>query len=126
MVWIDLLKNPLQFAASGVVLLTTRDKTVASGVGAIYVHEVEKLSRRSCWELLCKKAYIGEEDDMLNLRDVGMEIVKKCDGLPLAIKVIGGLLATKKKDRREWEKVLQSNAWIKGETSEELHKGIMD
>ncbi|KAJ1702061.1 hypothetical protein LUZ63_001840 [Rhynchospora breviuscula] len=66
----------------------TWDKTVASGVGAIYVHEVEKLSSRSCWELLCKKAYIEEEDDMLNLRDVGMGIVKKCDGLPLAIKVL--------------------------------------
>ncbi|KAJ4812101.1 Disease resistance protein (CC-NBS-LRR class) family [Rhynchospora pubera] len=125
MVWTDFLKNPLQFAASGVILLTTRDKTVASGVGAIYVHEVEKLSKRSCWELLCKKAYIEEEEDMLNLRDVGMRIVKKCDGLPLAIKVIGCLLATKNKDRREWEKVLQSNAWFNNEICEELPRALL-
>ncbi|KAJ4746957.1 Disease resistance protein (CC-NBS-LRR class) family [Rhynchospora pubera] len=123
-VWTDLLKNPLQFAASGLILLTTRDKAVASGVGAIYVHEVGTLSRRSGWELLCKKAYIEEEEDMLNLRDVGMGIVKKCDGLPLAIKVIGGLLATKNKDRREWEKVLQSKTWFSSEISEELHGAL--
>ncbi|KAJ4800446.1 Disease resistance protein (CC-NBS-LRR class) family [Rhynchospora pubera] len=123
-VWTDLLKNPLQFAAIGLILLTTRDKAVASGVGAIYVHEVGTLSRRSGWELLCKKAYIEEEDDMLNLRDVGMNIVKRCDGLPLAIKVIGGLLATKNKDRREWEKVLQSKTWFSSEISEELHGAL--
>jgi Leucine-rich repeat (LRR) protein len=123
-VWTDLLKNPLQFASSGVILLTTRDKTVASRVGAIHIHEVEKLSRTSCWELLCKKAYIEEEDDMLNLREVGMGIVKKCDGLPLAIKVIGGLLADKNKDKREWEKVLQSNAWFKNDISEELYRAL--
>jgi NB-ARC domain/Rx N-terminal domain len=123
-VWTDLLKNPLQFASSGVILLTTRDKTVARRVGAMHIHEVEKLSRRSCWELLCKKAYIEEEEDMLNLREAGMGIVKKCDGLPLAIKVIGGLLADKNKDRREWEKVLQSNAWFKSDVSEELYRAL--
>ncbi|KAJ4759620.1 Disease resistance protein (CC-NBS-LRR class) family [Rhynchospora pubera] len=123
-VWTDLLKNPLQFAASGLILLTTRDKAIASGVGAIYVHEVGTLSRRSGWELLCKKAYIEEEEDMLNLRDVGMGIVKKCDGLPLAIKVIGGLLATKNKDRREWDKVLRNNAWFNSGISEELYRAL--
>jgi NB-ARC domain/Rx N-terminal domain len=124
MVWTDLLKNPLQFAASGVILVTTRDKMVTSRMGAIHVHEVEKLSRRSCWELLCKKAYVEEEEDMLNLREVGMEIAKKCDGLPLAVKVIGSLLAIKNKDSREWRKVLQSNSWFRSEITGELHRAL--
>ncbi|KAJ3680265.1 hypothetical protein LUZ60_016543 [Juncus effusus] len=123
-VWTDLLKKPLQFAASGVILLTTRDQNVAKGVDSRHVHEVQKLSRRASWELLCKKAYIEEEEEMIHLRDVGMEIVKKCDGLPLAIKVIGGLLAMKDKVRREWEKVLQSNAWFTDEIPEELHRAL--
>ncbi|KAJ3680256.1 hypothetical protein LUZ60_016534 [Juncus effusus] len=123
-VWTDLLKKSLEFAASGVILLTTRDKDVTMRVHSTHVHEVQKLSRRAGWELLCKKAYIKDEEDMLNLRDVGSKIVKKCDGLPLAIEVIGSLLSTKDKIRREWEKILGSNSWFTEDIPEELHKAL--
>jgi disease resistance protein RPM1 len=35
-----------------------------------------------------------------------MDIVKKCEGLPLAIVAIGGLLSTKEKVPLEWQKLL--------------------
>jgi hypothetical protein len=40
-----------------------------------------------------------------------MEILKRCDGLPLAIKVIGGLLSTKYPSECEWKAVLNNPAW---------------
>ncbi|XP_020083796.1 putative disease resistance protein RGA3 [Ananas comosus] len=121
-VWTDLLRNPLQNgAASGCVLVTTRDQNVAMRMGAKHIHQVEKMSVASGWELLCKKTYLEEEgEDVQSLRSVGVQIVNKCGGLPLAIKVIAGVLTTKEKSRKEWEKVLKSNAWSMSELPKEF------
>ena len=40
-----------------------------------------------------------------------MEILENCDGLPLAIKVIGGLLSTRYPSEHEWKAVLNMPAW---------------
>jgi hypothetical protein len=40
-----------------------------------------------------------------------MKIVRNCDGLPLAIKAIGGLLRTKGATEHEWRGVLHDPAW---------------
>jgi Leucine-rich repeat (LRR) protein len=40
-----------------------------------------------------------------------MGILERCDGLPLAIKVIGGLLSTKYPSESEWKAVLNNPAW---------------
>nr|CAD1843711.1 unnamed protein product [Ananas comosus var. bracteatus] len=125
-VWTDLLQNPLQNgAASGCVLVTTRDQDVAMRMGAKHIHRVGKMTVDSGWELLCKKTYLEEEgEDAQSLRSVGVQIVNKCGGLPLAIKVIAGVLATKEKSRKEWEKVLRSNAWSMSELPEEFRGAL--
>nr|CAD1843651.1 unnamed protein product [Ananas comosus var. bracteatus] len=124
-VWTDLLRNPLQNgAASGCVLVTTRDQNVAMRMGAKHIHQVEKMTVDSGWELLCKKTYLEEEEDVQSLRSIGIQIVNKCGGLPLAIKVIAGVLTTKEKSRKEWEKVLRSNAWSMSELPEEFRGAL--
>jgi len=47
-------------------------------------------------------------------------LLKKCDGLPLAIKVIGGLLSTRYPSELEWKAVLESPAWSVGGLPEQL------
>ncbi|XP_059289190.1 LOW QUALITY PROTEIN: putative disease resistance protein At1g50180 [Lycium ferocissimum] len=91
------------------LLLTSRRKEVALHADAHTTpYELKVLSEEESWELFIKKAFAEERECSQDLVDVGKEILKKCDGLPLAITVIGGLLAGKKKQRSEWQRVQRS------------------
>jgi hypothetical protein len=68
-----------------------------------------------CWQ------QVGGTD---HLRDVGMKIIKKCGGLPLAVKVMGGLLSTRPRSEHEWEAVLSHAAWSADGLPEELDTRI--
>jgi hypothetical protein len=58
------------------------------------------------------------------LKDIGMGIVAKCDSLPLAVKVMGGLLLNKKARRTDWSKVLNDSIWSDSQMFEELNYAI--
>ncbi|KAJ0974378.1 hypothetical protein J5N97_016343 [Dioscorea zingiberensis] len=124
--WVDLLRNPVESGATKVrVLVTTRDANIARKLGSVHIHNVDKLSTASGWELLCKKVSAGRNlEDMQNLRDIGMQIVEKCDGLPLAIKTIAGVLITKDHSQNEWKRVLENSAWNTSGLPEELHSAL--
>jgi hypothetical protein len=62
-----------------------------------------------------------KSDEVDMLEDIGLQIIEKCDGLPLAVKVMGGLLCQKKKERRDWEKVLNDAIWSVSQMPEELN-----
>jgi Leucine-rich repeat (LRR) protein len=53
-----------------------------------------------------------------------MKIIRKCGGLPLAIKVMGGLLSTKPQSETDWEAVLNHRTWSVDGLPEELDKRI--
>ncbi|XP_028118076.1 disease resistance protein RPM1-like [Camellia sinensis] len=71
-----------------------------------HVHELEALSEEKAWELFCKKAFQLDFEGHCppELEEVSHAIVRKCQGLPLAIAAIGGLLSTKNKGISEWQK----------------------
>nr|UBY07167.1 NBS-LRR disease resistance protein [Dasypyrum villosum] len=64
----------------------------------------------------------GREIDML--KDIGLQILAKCDGLPLAVKVMGGLLCQKEKNHRAWQMVLDDSIWSLSEMPEELNHAV--
>jgi hypothetical protein len=69
----------------------------------------------------------NENNDELKvdtLKDIGMSIIAKCDGLPLAVKVIGGLLRQKKTRRSEWTKVLNDSTWPVSQMPEQLNYAV--
>ncbi|XP_048550586.1 disease resistance RPP13-like protein 4 [Triticum urartu] len=114
--WEDVLKTPLVNGATpgSRVLVTTRDERVARGMKAIPpYHHIDKLDADDAWSLLKKQVAASEmdESDIAALKDTGMEIVSKCDGLPLAVKVMGGLLRQKDRNHSDWGKVLNDSAW---------------
>ncbi|KAH7660089.1 P-loop containing nucleoside triphosphate hydrolase protein [Dioscorea alata] len=111
--WNDLIKNPIGGTTTKCrVLVTTRDRNTGIKMGALHIHNVNQLPLDSGWELLCKRVFTNSDNtDMQRMKDIGMKIVEKCDGLPIAIKAIASVLVTKGQNRREWENVLNSDAW---------------
>ncbi|KAI4979023.1 hypothetical protein ZWY2020_015776 [Hordeum vulgare] len=90
--WDDVLKAPLAniVARGSRVLVTTRDERVARGMKAVLpYHHVDKLEEEDAW-LLLKKQVVSSEADACEidiLKDIGLQIIAKCDGLPLAVKI---------------------------------------
>ncbi|CAL9190258.1 unnamed protein product [Musa hybrid cultivar] len=124
-VWVNLLRTPLSSAtAIRRILVTTRDGKIANQMGAVHIHTVKLLREGEGWELLCTSASLQRKKDILNLRDIGIGIVRKCHGLPLAIKTMGGVLMTKEKSRGEWEKVLDNGAWTMSKLPKELNGAL--
>lgn len=63
----------------------------------------------------------ADEADIDVLKDTGMQIIAKCDGLPLAVEVMGGLLCQKDRNKSDWENVLNDSAWLVDGMPEELN-----
>ncbi|CAN6696591.1 unnamed protein product [Malus baccata var. baccata] len=94
------------------VIVTTRSRRVASIVhNTIPIHNLEKLLDEDCWLLLAKHAFRnGNPYEHPNLVEIGKQIARKCNGLPLAAKTLGGLLSCNL-DYKEWNHILNSNLW---------------
>lgn len=92
------------------LLLTTRNKNVALHADSQSIpHEMRFRSKEDSWKLFCRKTFIESIDRACpsQLEKIGGEIVEKCDGLPLAIIVLGGLLSRKRR-LTEWERILNT------------------
>uniref|UniRef100_A0ACD5Z3B7 Uncharacterized protein n=1 Tax=Avena sativa TaxID=4498 RepID=A0ACD5Z3B7_AVESA len=127
--WGGVLERPLAnvVAPGSRILVTTRDERVARGMQAVLpYHHVDKLDQEDAWSLLKKQILSSETDgrEIDMLKDIGLQIVAKCDGLPLAIKVMGGLLCQKDNQKRDWEMVLDDSIWSTCEMPEELNHAV--
>ncbi|KAM3193374.1 hypothetical protein ACQJBY_070157 [Aegilops geniculata] len=124
--WEGVLKIPFVNAAApgSQVLITTRDEGVALGMAATWpYHHIGTLGPDDAWSLLKKQALSSEIDENhLNmLKDVGLKIIQKCGGLPLSIKIMGGLLRKRGKLRCDWEHVLDDSKWSTTRMPHELN-----
>ncbi|KAJ1688762.1 hypothetical protein LUZ63_012917 [Rhynchospora breviuscula] len=110
-VWNGLLREAMIGSTRGNrLLLTTRSDSVARFFQATTTHHVQKLSDEDAWSLLVKQVAFNEFDSE-TLKNIGLEIVKKCGGLPLAVIAIGGVLRGRGKDIREWQTISESTLW---------------
>nr|UBY07305.1 NBS-LRR disease resistance protein [Dasypyrum villosum] len=105
-VWTDLLRPALHETIAIVILVTTRDDQITRRIGVDHTHQVDLMSVEVGWELLWKSMNINEEKEVHNLRNTGIEIVRKCGRLPLAIKVTASALAGRDLMENEWKKYL--------------------
>ncbi|KAE8722272.1 10-formyltetrahydrofolate synthetase isoform 1 [Hibiscus syriacus] len=92
------------------IIITTRSHSVAEFCKqscSVHVHNLQHFSLEMAQELLCRTAFRFDQHEECpeNLKSLSFDIAKKCDGLPLAIVAIGGLLSTKGKDVFEWTRL---------------------
>lgn len=107
----DILQTPLKFAQECKIVVTTQSKRVASVLSTVPTYYLKGLTDNDCWFLFEKHAFDdGGSSEHPGLEPIGREMVRKCQGLPLAIKSLGGLLRSKR-DAEDWEKILRSNLW---------------
>ncbi|KAJ1404192.1 Virus X resistance protein-like, coiled-coil domain [Sesbania bispinosa] len=109
--WIE-LKDLIKVGAAGSkILVTTRSNSISSMMGTVDPYVLEGLSPENCLSLFVKWAFKeGEEKKYPNLVEIGKEIVKKCHGVPLAVRTLGSSLFTKI-DVEKWELIRDSEIW---------------
>ncbi|KAJ4775008.1 Disease resistance protein (CC-NBS-LRR class) family [Rhynchospora pubera] len=120
----DIWKNDLWTQIEGIlpnsnnksrVLITTRFFDVAKEADPLSTpYKLQFLTEELSLELFLKKALINRnanEECPPDLLDIGKKIVKRCDGLPLALIVLGGLLSKKQANYATWSRMMQTMDW---------------
>ncbi|KAL8056606.1 hypothetical protein ABFS82_04G130000 [Erythranthe guttata] len=82
------------------ILVTTRLMKLAVDIGSRGPYQLNLLEKSQSWDLLREKIF-AEERCPDELEGTGKSIAKKCNGLPLALVVIAGVLA-KSKTKEHW------------------------
>ncbi|KAK8665366.1 hypothetical protein V6N13_005535 [Hibiscus sabdariffa] len=88
------LKMPFNYGAqNSKIIVTTRNESVASIMRTIPTYRLQTLSNDDCWKVFARHAFVDTTpSNHPKLMAIGEAIVKRCDGLPLAAKSLGGLL----------------------------------
>lgn len=93
------------------IMITTR-KTDLASISSIEskgkVYNLQPLSEDEAWDLFCGKTFPGHSCPSY-LMNICRSILRKCEGLPLAIVAVSGTLATKDRHRiDEWDMIFRS------------------
>eukprot|EP00258_Populus_trichocarpa_P024842 XP_024440861.1 disease resistance protein RGA2 isoform X1 [Populus trichocarpa] len=94
------------------VVITTRSKKVADMMETSpgIQHEPGRLSADQCWSIINQKVSRGGRETIpSDFESIGKEIAKKCGGVPLLAKVLGGTLHGKQ--AQQWQSILNSRIW---------------
>lgn len=93
------------------VVVTTRSEDVAGTIRTLPVYHLNQLPYDDCWVLFSRHAFDDRSaviDSRLEV--IGGKIVKKCRGIPLAVKSLG-ILFRLKPNCEEWERILEDEIW---------------
>ncbi|KAM3681569.1 hypothetical protein ACJW31_12G006800 [Castanea mollissima] len=110
------------------IILTTRKENVASFNFEVTkdVYHIQPLEEDEAWDLFCKKAFSSSSNICysLDLVSFAQELVRKCEGLPLAIAALGSLMYSK--NVSQWTSIYNSLNWSLNKNPElEMVKTIL-
>ncbi|KAK9665035.1 hypothetical protein RND81_14G086000 [Saponaria officinalis] len=94
------------------IIITSRNREIVkfqvTHPDHMYIHEPQPLSEKSSWELFSKIALSHRENyDEESFRNLGKDMLRECDGLPLAIIALAGILNTRG-TIGEWHEVAEA------------------
>ncbi|GJN32482.1 hypothetical protein PR202_gb20996 [Eleusine coracana subsp. coracana] len=106
----------LLFSCNGkrsILVVTTRIDEVASIADEACKIKMKPLDMQDAWVLFCRKVFRKAEVPNLSqeLQNWGVKIVKKCEGLPLALVAIGSLLSLRDKSVAVWKHFYSQLIW---------------
>ena len=100
--WHYLKFHLMRGAKGGKILVTTRKELVARTVQTIQPYFLSGLNEHDSWFLFKQMAFEnGQEPKNSSIKEIGMEIIEKCKGVPLAITSLGSLLYLKNEEK-DW------------------------
>lgn len=103
---------PYNVRGSRIIIITRIDEvaTPFKESSVNHVHRLEPLSETMSWELFCRIAFHDDTEQGCprELKHLSREILRVCEGLPLAIIAVAGLLSVKEKTLSEWRRQLDS------------------
>lgn len=109
----ELLCLPMSAAKICKIIVTSRSEQVAKLVQTMPPHRPRCLSFDEGWSLFQLAAFPDDAQELhapANLIEIGKKIVKKCKGLPLAVKTLGSMLCNDT-DEMRWVDVLEYEPW---------------
>ncbi|KAK4709404.1 hypothetical protein R3W88_030329 [Solanum pinnatisectum] len=108
--WDDLRNVFVQGDIGSKIIVTTRKESVAMMMGNEQI-SMDTLSIEVSWSLFKRHAF--EHMDPMGhpeLEEVGKQIAAKCKGLPLALKMLAGMLCSKL-EVEGWKHIMRSEIW---------------
>jgi hypothetical protein len=98
--WLDIAKGP-----GSVTLWTSRKEGVLLRARVTEARKIGELSEDDSWRLFCVHAF-GQHNIPPGVDELAHLVVEECQGLPLALKVIGGVMIGKTSPG-QWERELK-------------------
>ncbi|XP_022004581.2 putative disease resistance RPP13-like protein 1 [Helianthus annuus] len=110
--WESLVSPFHDCAPRSKIIMTTRKRKLLEDLRCGDLSSLQTFSDDDAMSLFAQHALgVNNFDSHPILRPYGEDIVKKCDNLPLALRVLGRLFSTKTKEEDEWKELLNSNIW---------------
>ncbi|XP_023729295.1 putative disease resistance protein RGA3 [Lactuca sativa] len=105
------------------VIVTTRKLDIGTKAMTTDSCPLKGLSDDHCWNIFKERAFLAGQSPPPELEKIGHDIVKKCCGLPLLVKVIGGVLQNYS-DPEKWLTIRNSKVWDLEDETERVQKSL--
>ncbi|KAK9678186.1 hypothetical protein RND81_11G194200 [Saponaria officinalis] len=102
--FIDLIQEGRNDSGRYTIIMTSR-QTPSSKPINWYIHQPQCLTDEHCWELFCEVASNSSKPLSEDYRGLAVNMLKRCEGLPLAVVTLGRQSKTKD-NMNEWQRLV--------------------